>query len=133
MMNWDKYECDGQMSIFDLEEPTETKFNPLEELALHGTGFVNGMKRVKEYFLENHTISDKAKFLKKEHGIGGFGSTVKKPCYINSMDTSGHGSNDLRFSYYDENMVDIETFCSWEQLAKTITEMIQKGTYEIER
>lgn len=132
-MNWDKYEYDGQMSIFDLEEPTETKFNPLEALALHGTGFHDGMKRVLQYFTENHSIKEKASFLKKEYGIGGFGSPVKKTCYIHSMDTFGHGSNDLRFSYYDENMVDIEAFCSWEQLAKTITEMIQNGTYEIER
>ena len=38
-MNWNNYECDGQMSIFDLAETTETTFNPLEALALHGTGF----------------------------------------------------------------------------------------------
>lgn len=46
----------GQMSIFDLIEPTESSFNPLEALALRGTGFRDGMKRVFNYFSENHTI-----------------------------------------------------------------------------
>lgn len=121
---------DGQISIFDLIENENKAFNPLEQLALHGTGFVDGMKRVTEYFSENHTISKKAKFLKKEYGLGGFGSPTKKPCYIHSMDTFGNGNKDVRFYYYDENMTDIETSCTWEQLAKTITDMISNGTYK---
>lgn len=115
----------GQLSIFDIIEPTESTFNPLETLALRGTGFRNGMKRVFDYFSENHTIKEKASFLKKEYGIGGFCSPIKKPCYIHSMSTF----NNVVFSYYDENMNDIESRCSWEELAKVITEMIIKGAY----
>lgn len=121
---------DGQISIFDLIKPESEEFNPLEELALHGTGFVDGIKRVTEYFSENHTISEKAKFLKKEYGLGGFGSPTKKPCYIHSMDTFGNSKKDVVFSYYDENMNDISSDCSWIELAKTITDMILKGTYK---
>lgn len=119
----------GQISIFDLIEPAESVFNPLELLALHGTGFCGGMKRVFNYFSENHTIQEKAKFLKKEYGIGGFGSPIKKPCYIHSMYTFSNKNKDIVFSYYDKNMNDVEIGCSWEELAKTITEMIRKGTY----
>lgn len=128
-MDWSDYEVDGQLSIFDLIETENKPFNPLEALALHGTGFVDGMKRVKAYFSENHTISEKAKFLKKEYGIGGFGSPTKKPCYIHSMGTFGNTKKDVVFAYYDENLNDIESGCSWEELAKTITEMIAKGKY----
>lgn len=131
-MNWDKYECDGQMSIFDLEEPTETKFNPLEALALCGTGFHDGMKRVLQYFSEKHSIKEKASFLKKEYGICGFGSPVKKPCIIHEMCTYTSGKY-IVFAYYDENLNNIESSCTWEQLAKVITEMVHKGTYEIKR
>ena len=131
-MNWNNYECDGQISIFDLEESIETKFNPIEALALHGTGFHDGMKRVLQYFSENHSIKEKASFLKKEYGIGGFGSPVKKLCIIHEMCTFSSGK-DIAFAYYDENLNNIETNCTWEQLAKTITEMIHKNTYEIKR
>ena len=129
-MDWSDYEVDGQLSIFDLIETENEPFNPLEALALHGTGFVDGMKRVKAYFSENHTISEKAKFLKKEYGLGGFGSPIKKPCYIHSMDTFGNTKKDVVFSYYDENLNNIESGCSWEELAKTITSMVSKGIYK---
>ena len=131
-MDWSDYEVDGQLSIFDLIETGNEPFNPLEALALHGTGFVDGMKRVKAYFSENHTISEKAKFLKKEYGIGGFGSPIKKPCYIHSMGTFGNTKKDVVFAYYDENLNDIESGCSWEELAKTITNMIENGRYKKE-
>lgn len=129
-MDWSDYEVDGQLSIFDLIETENKPFNPLEALALHGTGFVDGMKRVKAYFSENHTISEKAKFLKKEYGIGGFGSPTKKSCYIHSFDTFSNTKKDVVFAYYDENLNDIESDCSWEELAKTITIMISKGIYK---
>ena len=119
----------GQMSIFDLIEPTESKFNPLEALALRGTGFVDGMKRVHKYFSENQTLKERALFLKKEYGIGGFGSPVKKPRYVYEMDTFGHTKRDVVFAYFDENMNDIKSSCSWEELARVIGAMIEKGTY----
>ena len=129
-MDWSDYEVDGQLSIFDLIETENKVFNPLEALALRGTGFRDGMKRVKGYFNENHTITDKAKFLKKEYGQGGFGSPTRKCGYIHDMDTFGNGNKDIRFAYCDENLNVIESYCTFEQLAKVITDMIAKGTYK---
>ena len=129
-MDWSNYSVDGQISMFDLMETETSSFNPLEALALHGTGFVDGMKRVTEYFSQNHTMAEKASFLKKEYGLGGFGSPIKKPCYIYSMDTFSNSKKDVVFSYYDEDMNDISSSCSWMDLAKTITNMISKGTYK---
>lgn len=129
-MDWINYSVDGQISMFDLMETETSSFNPLEELALHGTGVVDGMKRVTEYFSKNHTMAEKASFLKKEYGLGGFGSPVKKPCYIHSMDTFGHSKKDVVFSYYDEDMKNIDSSCGWMDLEKTITNMISKGTYK---
>ena len=127
-MDWSDYEVEGQISIFDVLK-TEDSFNPLEALALHGSGFCGGMKRIYVYFMEGHSMKDKAMFLKKEYGIGGFGSPVKKPCVIHEMCTYSHGK-DIAFAYYDENLNNIETSCTWEQLAKTITNMISKGKYK---
>lgn len=119
------YDCEGQMSIFDLID--NKLFNPLEALALRGTGFVDGMSRVHKYFSENHSMQDKAKFLKDEYGCGGFGSPTKKPCYIHSADTID--SSGIDFEYYDEDMNDISANVSWLELAKTITKMVSDGTY----
>lgn len=129
-MDWSDYEVDGQLSIFDFIETEKHPFNPLEALALRGTGFVNGMKRVKDYFEENHTMQEKSNFLKKEYGIGGFGSPTKKPCYIHSFDTFGHTKKDISFSYYDQDLNDIESGCTWMQLAEVIMSMISRGIYK---
>ena len=48
----DNYECDGQMSLFDfIQDDNNIQFNPLEALALCGTGFVDGMDRVYKFFI----------------------------------------------------------------------------------
>jgi hypothetical protein len=129
-MNFDNYSCSRQMDIFDfLEDKNKVKeFNPLKALALCGTGFENGMKRVKDYFLENHNLREKVAFLKNEYGTGGFGSPEKKPCYIHQMCTS-ISQKLIEFEYYDENMQNVKKYCSWVDLANIISEMVAKDEY----
>ena len=119
----------GQLSLFEFLQ-AENTFNPLEALALCGTGFQDGMTRVRNYFSEDHSISDKVSFLKKEYGIGGFSNMTPKPFRICAMDTIGLGKADINFEYCDENMEIIKTCCSWKQLAETITDMVVKGNYK---
>lgn len=119
----------GQLNIFDFLQ-TEKTFNPLESLALCGSGFSWGMERILKYFTEEHSISQKADFLKKEYGIGGFSNLTPRPFRICSMDTIGMRKTDIRFSYCDEDMNIVESGCSWKQLAETITDMVSKGTYK---
>lgn len=128
-----KYECDGQLSFDDFIQIDKSEFNPLEALALCGTGFVDGMKRVHKFFTEQHTLQEKAQFLKKEYGIGGFGSPVKKPCYIHDMSTFSNSKKDIEFEYYDEDMNNVSSSASWTELAKCITNMISNGTYKYEK
>lgn len=129
-MNFENYSCDNQMSIFDfIEDGTKNEFNPLESLALHGTGFVGGMNRVRDYFsMKPHSMKEKADFLKNEYGVGGFGSPIKKPRYVHYGNTCTSGK-DIVFEYYDENMQNVEDSCSWIQLAKVISEMVRNGKY----
>ena len=131
-MNFDNYICDGQMSMFDFmkdaSDSTDSKFNPLKSLALCGTGFCGGMKRIKEYFSESRTLREKVAFLKNEYGTGGFGSPDKKPCYIHGMCTSA-SQKLIEFEYYDEDMQDVKKYCSWVDLANTISEMVAKDEY----
>lgn len=119
----------GQLSIFEFLR-VEIEFNPIEALALCGTGFQDGMTRVRNYFSEDHSIADKVSFLKKEYGIGGFSNITPKPFLICAMDTIGLGKSDINFEYCDENMKIVKTCCSWKQLAETITDMVVKGNYK---
>ena len=110
-MDCNNYSCSGQMDIFDfLEDKNKVKeFNPLKALALCGTRFRGGMKRIKDYFLENHNLREKVAFLKNEYGTGGFGSPVKKPCYIHGMCTAT-SQKLIEYEYYDEDMQDIKKY-----------------------
>ena len=129
-MDCNNYSCSGQMDIFDfLEDKNKTEeFNPLKAIALCGTGFRGGMKRVNDYFLENHNLSEKVAFLKNEYGTGGFGSPTKKPCYIHDMCTAT-SQKLIEYEYYDEDMQDIKKYCSWVDLANVITEMVEHNEY----
>ena len=49
------------------------EFDPVIEYALRGTGFVSGKKRVAKFFCKNSSKKERAKFLKDEYGVGGFG------------------------------------------------------------
>ena len=129
-MDFNNYSCSRQMDIFDfLEDKNKVKeFNPLKALALCGTGISGGMKRIKDYFLENHNLREKVAFLKNEYGTGGFDSLIKKPCYIHGMCTAT-SQKLIEYEYYDEDMQDIKKYCSWVDLANVITEMVEHNEY----
>ena len=129
-MDCNDYSCSGQMDILDLLEDKSKvqEFNPLKALALCGTGISGGMKRIKDYFLENHNLREKVAFLKNEYGTGGFGSFDKKPCYIHGMCTAT-SQKLIEYEYYDEDMQDIKKYCSWVDLANVITEMVEHNEY----
>lgn len=115
----------GQMSIFGYLRVE--KFNPLAALSLEGTGYENGKQRVLEFFSKARTDSEKAKFLKKEYGIGGFSRARIKTCRIHSMMT---GNNGINYVYYDENNGFHEESITFEKLSLIITDMIEKKVYE---
>lgn len=115
----------GQMNIFDFLEVE--KFNPLQALALIGTGYVNGKKRVLEFFSKTRTNSEKTQFLKKEYGFFGIGMADVKPCRIHSMQTCG---NKINYVYYDENNDFHEESITFAKLSLVIEDMIKKKKYE---
>ena len=86
---------------------------------LRGTGFANGKQRVHQYYVDNQpSISDFAKFLKSEYGIG------------------GHSGNEVvSFVNYDSKGIQIkyrngeENTFSWNSVAKLTKELITNGDY----
>lgn len=117
-----------QLDIFSyLQLQSEERvFNPIEEYAKHGSGFQNGKQRIREFFKNNHSISDRADFLKKEYGIGGFGIPCDKPLSVHGGNSNEKGNE---IEYFDENMNNVKIFVSYKQLAETIDNIIAIGTY----
>ena len=62
-----------QMSMFPAERTEQDRANEyaMSRLISAGTGFEDGKFRIAEYFSEQHTKEEKAKFLSKEYGYGG--------------------------------------------------------------
>lgn len=117
-----------QLDIFSyLEQQTEqTAFNPIEEFAKHGSGFVNGKKRIIAFFAENENLTDRANFLKREYGVGGFGMPCDEPFIV-------HGGNSdakcCSCEYYDENMENVKVDIPYKELARAIASMIAENRY----
>lgn len=118
-----------QLDIFSyIEQDTEqTIFNPIEEYAKHGSGFVDGKKRIIDFFSKNENLTDRANFLKKEYGVGGFGMPCDKPFIIYDGWSDAKG---CACQYYNENMEKVKVNITYIELAKTIALMISNGSYE---
>ncbi len=101
-------------------------FSPIEEYAKIGSGFLGGKERIVKFFNSNNSIADRAEFLKKEYGIGGFGIPGKKMWVVHSGQTDGRGST---IEYYNENMHNIKIFVTYKQIAETINDLIERGEY----
>ena len=121
----------NQYEVFDRELKEWIRnpdyFNPIWELAWHGSGFRDGKKRIKDYFLENHTAKEKAEFLKDEYGIGGFGSPhegKKNFLHFAMADSKG-----IKIKYLDRKGENQEGFVTWQELAKEILFLVSKEWY----
>ena len=117
-----------QLDIFSFIEPQteQTAFNPIEEFAKHGSGFVNGKKRIIAFFAENENLTDRANFLKREYGVGGFCMPCDEPFIV-------HGGNSdakcCSCEYYNENMENVKVDIPYKELARAIASMIAENRY----
>ena len=88
---------------------------------------MNGKKRIVDFFAENENLTDRASFLKKEYGVGGFGMHCDKPFIIHDGWSDAKGCS---CQYYNENMENIKVEITYTELAKTISEMIADDRYK---
>ena len=116
-----------QLDIFSFDPQEEhITFNPIEEFAKHGSGFVDGKKRIVNFFSENENLTDRVNFLKKEYGIGGFSMACRKPFTIYRGESNAKG---CFCQYYNENMENIKVEITYAELAKTISKMVADNRY----
>lgn len=119
----------GQMSIFDFidcDEGNSKEFDPVEMYLLHGTGFVDGKKRVRSYFIHNKGEKERIEFLKHEYGLGGFACWKDKPCMV----TSGEWNAQKHIIKYNDTDKTSKTITvTYKKLVDVIDKMIKNKKY----
>ncbi len=92
----------------------------LESLS-RGSGVDRGKERITKFFKENHTLQEKANFLKDEYGIGGHSHAVSGAMGSDEW----HDAKGLKLQKNDCN----DVFLTWTSVAKHIDELFSKNLY----
>ena len=107
----------GQLSIFDIVE-----FDPKEDLIkrqlCRGSGFVDGKYRIKTYIERGERMSEFAKWLAQEYGIGGWEFVGGEGTHYNAKGLEIYRRSD-----------NIQIHLSWAELAKRLIDLVEKGLY----
>ncbi|WP_117281186.1 helicase-related protein [Streptococcus intermedius] len=102
-------------------KPFITEDEVLESLS-RGSGIDKGKERITKFFEENHTLQEKANFLKDEYGIGGSSHAVSGAMGSDEW----HDAKGLKL--HKNNCNDV--FLTWTSVAKHIDELLSKNLYE---
>lgn len=97
-----------------------TEDEVLESLS-RGSGVDRGKERITNFFKENHTLQEKANFLKDEYGIGGHSHAVSGAMGSDEW----HDAKGLKLQKHDCN----DVFLTWTSVAKHIDELFSKNLY----
>lgn len=97
-----------------------TEDEVLESLS-RGSGVDRGKERITKFFKENHTLQEKANFLKDEYGIGGRSHAVSGVMGSDEW----HDAKGLKLQKNDCN----DVFLTWTSVAKHIDELFSKNLY----
>ena len=86
-----------------------------------GSGIDRGKERITKFFKENHTLQEKADFLKDEYGTGGRSHAVS------GLTGSGewHDAKGIKLEKKDCS----DVFFTWSSVAKHIDELLSKNIY----
>lgn len=97
-----------------------TEDEVLESLS-RGSGVDRGKERITKFFKENHTLQEKANFLKDEYGIGGRSYAVSGAMGSDEW----HDAKGLKLQKNNCN----DVFLTWSSVAKHIDELLSKNLY----
>jgi len=96
----------------------------MDALIIGGSGVSGGKYRIYSYFLENHTVKEKADFLKQEYGTGGRGSLGFH---------ENHDSKGLEYSRGSIRTPYDKVLLKWNQVTKRIDTLIKQERYMSEK
>ena len=86
-----------------------------------GSGIDKGKERITKFFKENHTLQEKANFLKDEYGIGRSSHAVSGAMGSDEW----HDAKGLKLQKKDCS----DVFLTWSSVAKHIDELLSKNLY----
>ena len=86
-----------------------------------GSGVDRGKERIIKFFKENHTLQEKANFLKDEYGIGGSSHAVSGARGSDAW----HDAKGIKLQKKDCS----DVFLTWSNVAKHIDELLSKSLY----
>ena len=101
-------------------KPFITEDEVLESLS-RGSGIDRGKERITKFFKENHTLQEKANFLKDEYGIGGHSHAVSGAMGSNEW----HDAKGLKLQKKDCK----DVFLTWTSVAKHVDGLLSKNLY----
>ncbi|EFM64411.1 helicase C-terminal domain protein [Peptostreptococcus stomatis DSM 17678] len=101
-------------------KPFITEDEVLESLS-RGSVVDRGKERITKFFEENHTLQEKANFLKDEYGIGGSSHAVSGAMGSDEW----HDAKGLKLQKKDCS----DVFLTWSSVAKHIDELLSKNLY----
>ena len=101
-------------------KPFITEDEVLESLS-RGSGVDRGKERITKFFKENHTLQEKANFLKDEYGIGGHSHAISGAMGSDEW----HDAKGLKLQKNNCN----DVFLTWTSVAKHIDELLSKNLY----
>lgn len=101
-------------------KPFITEDEVLESLS-RGSGVDRGKERITKFFKENHTLQEKANFLKDEYGIGGHSHAISGAMGSDEW----HDAKGLKLQKKDCS----DVFLTWSSVAKHIDELLSKNLY----
>ncbi|MGX7070318.1 helicase-related protein [Gemella bergeri] len=114
-------EYSTNLTEFPKVKPFITEDEVLATLS-RGSGIDKGKERITKFFKENHTLQEKANFLKDEYGIGGSSHAVSGAMGSDEW----HDAKGLKLQKKDCN----DVFLTWSSVAKHIDELLSKNLYE---
>ena len=114
-----------QMSLFAPEQTEQDRANEyaMSKIISHGTAFEDGKFRIAEYFSEQHTKEEKAKFLSDEYGWGGYAGGSE------SMDYRPNKGITMSYTDKDNPENNITVHLTYPQLADMIDFLISNDMY----
>jgi len=116
-----------QLTLFDdvfgtPKESIETEM--IEKVLLHGSGFVGGKERIKNFVLNASSISELAKQIKTEYRFGGW-ITSKEDGQVHWI---WHDDEHFNIKWMNGNE-EYETTITWVKVAQVIKRMVERGIY----
>lgn len=119
----------GQIGLFDtIEQPQADIIEEyLNDVVLRGTGFVDGKKRVNQFYEQNMSTCERIKCIKEEYGLGGAGWP------LDGVGMYGYDTyhNGITIQYRDETGEHEKKF-EWKKVEEVIHYLIDNGKYLIE-